>query len=306
MANQYSSGKGQLVEPPLGAYVDQWSAPCNSNFSLSDALASGTTTINVTTIVPSSPFVTLVFDTFDVNPTPWQNPLAGQNLRILLNGAMSFNITVYIPQLKPGFWFLDNQTTGNYSISVVTTAAGSTGVVAPQGKSLIIFSDGVNVKQADSGIVDPSYLVPTGAIMPFGGTSAPLAWLYCDGSAVSRSTYSNLFTAIGTIWGAGDGLTTFNLPDLRNMFLRGNGSSNVGTYEADSFTSHSHGVNDPGHAHFLPYAPDQHSGTGFARDTPKNTATSFTASAVTGISIQASGGSETRPVNRRVLYCIKT
>lgn len=47
-------------------------------------------------------------------------------------------------------------------------------------------------------------------------SNAPAQWLFCDGSAISRTTYSNLFAAIGTIYGPGDGLTTFNLPDLRD------------------------------------------------------------------------------------------
>jgi len=57
--------------------------------------------------------------------------------------------------------------------------------------------------------------LPAGTLAAFGGASAPAGWLLCDGSAVSRSVYSLLFTAIGTTYGAGDGSTTFNLPDLR-------------------------------------------------------------------------------------------
>lgn len=54
-----------------------------------------------------------------------------------------------------------------------------------------------------------------GVIVMYGGTSAPSGWLVCDGSEVSRSTYSTLFGIIGTTYGVGDGSTTFNLPDLR-------------------------------------------------------------------------------------------
>lgn len=56
--------------------------------------------------------------------------------------------------------------------------------------------------------------VPTGSITAYGSSSAPTGWLVCDGSAVSRSTYSGLFNIIGTSYGSGDGSTTFNLPDL--------------------------------------------------------------------------------------------
>ena len=60
-----------------------------------------------------------------------------------------------------------------------------------------------------------TFLVPTGAILPYGGSTAPTNYLLCDGSAVSRSTYANLLAIIGTTFGTGNGSTTFNLPDLR-------------------------------------------------------------------------------------------
>jgi len=58
-------------------------------------------------------------------------------------------------------------------------------------------------------------VVPPGGMLPFGGAAAPAGWLLCSGAAVSRVTYADLFGAIGIAWGAGDGSTTFNLPDLR-------------------------------------------------------------------------------------------
>lgn len=67
--------------------------------------------------------------------------------------------------------------------------------------------------------------VPIGAIQSYGGVSLPYGWLFCDGAAVSRETYSELFTAIGTTYGPGDGSTTFNLPDLRGRVLIGESSS---------------------------------------------------------------------------------
>lgn len=66
--------------------------------------------------------------------------------------------------------------------------------------------------------------MPAGFIAPFAADSTPSGWLSCDGTAVSRTVYDSLFTAIGTTWGVGDGSTTFNLPDLRGAFLRGTGS----------------------------------------------------------------------------------
>lgn len=63
--------------------------------------------------------------------------------------------------------------------------------------------------------------------LPYAGSSIPTGWLECDGSAVSRTTYADLFTAIGTTWGAGNGSTTFNLPDMRNRSPIGAGTGTV-------------------------------------------------------------------------------
>jgi len=58
--------------------------------------------------------------------------------------------------------------------------------------------------------------IGTGVILPYAGSSAPNArWLLCDGTAISRSTYADLFSLLGTKYGAGNGTTTFNLPNLK-------------------------------------------------------------------------------------------
>jgi microcystin-dependent protein len=64
-------------------------------------------------------------------------------------------------------------------------------------------------------------LMPTGALTPYAGTSAPGGWLLCDGAAVSRTTYAALFAVVGVAYGAGNGSTTFNLPDLRGRVPTG-------------------------------------------------------------------------------------
>ena len=66
-----------------------------------------------------------------------------------------------------------------------------------------------------------SVLMPTGVIMPYAGASAPTGYLFCDGNAVSRATYSDLFGIIGVTYGVGDGSTTFALPDLRGRVIAG-------------------------------------------------------------------------------------
>ena len=69
--------------------------------------------------------------------------------------------------------------------------------------------------QINNVIASLSSAVPTGTVSMYAGTTAPTGYLICDGSPVSRTTYSALFSAISTIYGNGDGSTTFNLPDLR-------------------------------------------------------------------------------------------
>jgi len=106
-----------------------------------------------------------------------------------------------------------------------------------------------------------NYGIPSGVVFPFAGTTAPFGYLVCDGSAVSRAEYKELFQAIGTSHGSGDGSTTFNIPDYRGRFLRGvdgtagldpdkasrtamnvggNTGNNVGSIQSDAFQGHNH------------------------------------------------------------------
>lgn len=89
--------------------------------------------------------------------------------------------------------------------------------------------------------------VPAGAVLYFARNTAPAGWLKCNGAAISRSAYSALFAAIGTTFGAGDGVTTFNLPDLRGEFIRawddGRGLDNgrvFGSVQGSMIQEHTH------------------------------------------------------------------
>lgn len=82
--------------------------------------------------------------------------------------------------------------------------------------------------------------VPSGAMTAFGGTSAPAGWLMCDGSAVSRTTYASLWTAIGSTFGVGDGSSTFNVPDLRGRVIAG--QDDMGGSAASRLTTAGSGV----------------------------------------------------------------
>jgi len=87
---------------------------------------------------------------------------------------------------------------------------------------------------------------PAGTILPCAGASALPGTLLCQGQAVSRVTYAALFAVIGTTHGAGDGSTTFNLPNTQGRFLRGSGNNNLGlgttngAYQDDAFQGHTH------------------------------------------------------------------
>lgn len=81
---------------------------------------------------------------------------------------------------------------------------------------------------AISGIVTASVgLPPVGSVTAFAGTTTPQGWLLCDGSAVSRTDYADLYAVIGDTYGAGDGVDTFNLPNLVDKFVEG--SATAGT-----------------------------------------------------------------------------
>lgn len=92
-------------------------------------------------------------------------------------------------------------------------------------------------------------LIPPGVVFPYAGPLPPAGWLLCDGSAVSRTTYARLFAAIGTVYGTGDGSTTFNLPELRGEFLRAldNGRGvdtgrTLGTAQSEMEGPHAHPI----------------------------------------------------------------
>ena len=71
---------------------------------------------------------------------------------------------------------------------------------------------------------------PPGVVLPYAGAVAPEGWLLCDGTAISRTTYGSLFSAISTTYGTGDGSTTFTLPDFRGVYPRGAGTNSTTNY----------------------------------------------------------------------------
>lgn len=148
-------------------------------------------------------------------------------------------------------------------------------------------------------IADAGNSVPSGAVSFFAMSIAPDGWLECDGREVQRDVYPKLFSAIGETYGAGDGTTTFMLPDLRGEFIRGwdNGKGidagrSFGSSQPDEFKEHTHRIQytetslGSGEE---PWSFD--SGPGFQSIQYQTTS--------------ETGGVETRPRNIALLPCIK-
>ncbi len=118
--------------------------------------------------------------------------------------------------------------------------------------------------------------VPTGAILAFSAATAPAGYLLCDGAAVSRTTYAALFTLIGASYGAGDGSTTFNLPDLRGRPPVGLGTlsdvstlgNNDGVAVGSRTPKHTH--TGPSHTHTGPSHTHTTGGASSGRNIPDN------------------------------------
>ena len=141
-----------------------------------------------------------------------------------------------------GTWYyLANSTSSVLQVSSGGTGAGAlSGVLIGNGTSAITAitpgaEGNVLASNGSSWTSAAVSLVPTGVISAFAGSAAPTGYLLCDGRAVSRTTYSSLFNAIGTSYGSGDGSTTFNLPDLRGRTIFG--VDNMGGVVANRLTT---------------------------------------------------------------------
>ena len=164
--------------------------------------------------------------------------------------------------------------------------------------------------------------VPTGSVHIMATTTAPSGYLKCDGAAVSRTTYADLFTTIGTTWGAGDGSSTFNLPDLRGEFVRGwdNGKGtdsgrSFASFQGDDNKNHNHTLTSGGASGTFVTGVSLDQATKRVDGSPNQETvldpgtsidTTFGNVSYTAQTISPSGGSEARPRNIAMMYVIKT
>jgi len=153
---------------------------------------------------------------------------------------------------------------------------------------------------ANTALTTAQALNPTGMVIWVAMSTAPTGFIKANGAAVSRTTYSALFTAIGTTFGAGDGSTTFNVPDLRGEFVRGwddsrgvDSGRGFGTSQTDDFEAHSHRVGS------------RDSLTEYGTSSAIEFVSNYPSPVGQYVTSQTVGGTETRPRNVALLACIK-
>lgn len=177
------------------------------------------------------------------------------------------------------------------------------------------FIESSNVQVPKSQVIGfASAEIPVGAIIAYGAASAPAGWILCDGSAVSRAANGLLFAAIGTTYGAGDGSTTFNVPDLRQRFPLGKAASGTGATlggtggaidhahtiaHTHDMQNHTHGV-----TRFSSPADTNYDGSTFIFISEVNTSTGGPSTNTTGGASTGNSGSANPPF-QTVNYIIK-
>jgi microcystin-dependent protein len=192
------------------------------------------------------------FTTSSVNLQEWYNTSSNVVASINVAGDLTANSLTLTTDLSVA--------NGGTGTSTFTSGAYLKGA----GSSPITAQTGIPGEDITSGQVGPSFGgSPTGGIMQFAGSTAPTGWLLCEGQAVSRTTFASLFASIGTTYGAGDGSTTFNVPNLKGRVPAGRDTSQTEfdvlgetsgtktvTLDATQIPAHNHtGTTSPGGAH---------------------------------------------------------
>lgn len=259
----------------------------------------------------------LVYDSSDsalkkATVTDILNSTYGSPIRTTtINGVSGYGITVglgtgqvFTVNGSTNFAGAGNSFAGNVNITGDSNITGNTAITG----NLTV---GGNIT-----VTGNNSLLPTGAVMLFANSSVPSGWAKCNGVAVSRtsSTYSALFAAIGTLYGAGDGVNTFNLPDLRGEFVRGWDDGRgvdtgrvLGSHQDQQMEYHKHIASNND---CQSYSSVNGVGTGtYNQFCDTNGVTTGSGAALTGDGSHteqtAKMGQETRPRNTAMMYCIK-
>ena len=181
--------------------------------------------------------------------------------------------------------------------------APATANISMGGKQINDLSPGVAATDAVNFSQLSTYLPPSGLIQMYGGNAPPAGYLFCDGTAYSRSTYSGLYNIIGNTYGNGDGVSTFNVPDLRSRVALGSGTGTglstriIGssggeethTLSITEIPSHTH--TDSGHTHTDAGHAHTPGGAQYFLETSNAAGTGF--AGASGLTYTISGGTGT-------------
>lgn len=260
-----------------GENATTWGVKTNTNLELIGAAVAGATTVNIA----GSGDYTLTTANAATDEA--------RQAILVLTGLLTGNRNVIVPS-SPKNYTVINQTTGAFTVTL--KQAAGTGLVIPRtGPSITVCTsttcvDSIGATPFSKTLLDDADAataratlgvteVPPGVIWEYGGAAAPSGWLLCNGDAVSRSTYAALFAIVGTAYGAGNGTTTFNVPDRRDRFgIGASGTVALGSTGGSLTTggtaltiaqlpSHTHTgtTNSAGdHSHSIPFGPRSGSG----------------------------------------------
>lgn len=282
----------QLLLMGDGSHPSDWGVQTNLNIQKLEAAAAGATVL-----------------TLSGGAYALSNDEARASI-LVLNGTLTSDQTITIPaRIKK--WLVINNTTSHNVIFVAAGSSGTPYTSPPASGPQEIFTDGTDVIPTI-----PLAASQAGFMSLYGGSALPSNYLWCDGSLYSRTTYAGLFAAIGTAYGAGDGSTTFAVPDYRGRAPVGadamggsaagrlttmggtigsGGGAETHTLLTAQMPAHGHTLNDPGHGHTVTDPGHSHSYTAPASgpvltgtvsvSLSVSTTGSSTSSATTGISI---------------------
>lgn len=304
----YNDAAGNQVKITASGTVNATSSSI-SNGTASAAFVGGVLVVKSTALSAANIFVQSVIFT---NPGNLTNQLT------LSAPTLGSSYGLQLPLIPGSTSFMTLDTSGNMS-TVSLSGQLTTSNLSP--------TAGILASQ----LANDAGLNPSGSIIMFGGAAAPSGYLICDGSSVLQATYPDLFSAIGTAYGAADG-THFNVPDLRGYFVRGvnsgsghdpdaasrtalnpggNTGDNVGSYQGDQNLSHTHeeqayagfATTDTYFSNFIQGSAAPPLGSTFYGGGGNTGSPSlFDAGAATG----PNGGNQANPRNVYVNYIIKT
>lgn len=288
-AVQYAASAGSLgywvrrnLDGTWGAWVELWhSGNLVKQASAFDATAGSALLVGAGGVLGSP----------EVLSGSW-NDLGGRT-RAVRGALNSMTDGPFVGALWLTGWYLDLDGTGNNAVFQGSIVTNGPPRYFSRSKAAGVW--GAWVEGWHSGNFTPSESAPPGKLGYFARNTAPPGWLKSNGAAVSRTTFAALFAAIGTTYGAGDGSTTFNLPDERGEFRRawddGRGVDSgraFGSWQSDELRSHTHTVGG-----------SVDGGGGSASFDGNPTGASFNKTT------SATGGGETHPRNLAFLACIK-